>query len=73
MLVKTVILLGVCAFGLAAEIEEVFAWKEMEFTWPSQAAKNEALKKGAYVPENNLPLGMGRWKNKLFVTVPRLV
>ncbi|XP_030753269.1 protein yellow [Sitophilus oryzae] len=54
-----------------AELEEVFAWKELTFDWPNEDAKNAAIKDGEYVPENNLPLGLDRWKNKLFVTVPR--
>ncbi|KAL1494889.1 hypothetical protein ABEB36_010404 [Hypothenemus hampei] len=54
-----------------ANLEEVFAWKELSFAWPSEEVHNAALKDGDYVPGNNLPLGLDRWKNKLFVTVPR--
>lgn len=60
-----------CCCCLAAELDELFAWKELEFNWPNEAIKQESIKKGAYIPENNLPLGIGRWKDKLFVTVPR--
>lgn len=60
--------------GLAwaqAELEEVYGWKQMEFAWPDEKTKQDALQSGAYIPENNLPLGIQKWKNKLFVTVPR--
>jgi len=54
-----------------ANLEEVFAWKELSFVWPSEDVKNDVLKSGSYIPANNLPLGIDRWKNKLFVTIPR--
>ncbi|CAH1156186.1 unnamed protein product [Phaedon cochleariae] len=61
----------VCFGGVAAELKEIFAWKEVSFNWPSEDVKNNALKAMEYIPEHNLPLGLERWKNKLFVTVPR--
>ncbi|KAJ8982128.1 hypothetical protein NQ317_002854 [Molorchus minor] len=62
-------LVGFCA--AAAKLEEVFAWKEVSYAWPNDEARNEAVKNGEYIRENNLPLGLERWKDKLFVTVPR--
>nr|CAH7757034.1 unnamed protein product [Callosobruchus chinensis] len=53
------------------EPQEMFAWKEMDFAWPSKEAEEEATKSGEYIRENNLPLGIDTWKDKLFVTVPR--
>lgn len=68
----SVLLIAICGVcGWAAELEEVFKWKQLEFAWPSEELKENALKKGDYIPENNLPLGLDRWKDKLFVTVPR--
>ncbi|XP_074031824.1 yellow-c [Leptinotarsa decemlineata] len=55
----------------AAVLEEVFAWKELDFDWPNDEFKNDLVKSGEYVAGNNLPLGVDRWKDKLFVTVPR--
>ncbi|XP_018572790.1 protein yellow [Anoplophora glabripennis] len=60
---------GLCA--AAAQLEEVFAWKEVSFAWPSEEAKNEAVKTGDYIVHNNLPLGVERWRDRIFVTVPR--
>lgn len=54
-----------------AKLVEKFSWKQLEFEWPSEQAGKEAISKGQYVPENNLPLGLERWNDKLFVTVPR--
>lgn len=71
MLQFSVLLVAICGVSLAAKPEEVFKWKQLEFAWPSEDVKENAVKKGDYIPENNLPLGLDRWKNKLFVTVPR--
>lgn len=57
--------------SFAAKLEEKFHWKEVSYAWPSESAKAEAITSGRYQPENNLPLGLDVWKNKLFITVPR--
>lgn len=55
----------------AVKLKEKFKWREVEFDWPSQEAKQEAISTGKYVASNNLPLGLERWHDKLFITVPR--
>lgn len=68
----TVLLLASCiASGCCAKLQEKFRWKEVSYEWPSESAKEDAVKTGRYQPENNLPLGLDVWKNKLFITVPR--
>lgn len=54
-----------------ADSSEVFSWKDVSYKWSSEEDKSNAIGNGDYVVENNLPLGLARWKNKLFVTVPR--
>lgn len=58
-------------FIAATKLEERYIWNEIDYEWPSQQVKNEQLQTGRYIPENNLPLGLEIWRNKLFVTVPR--
>lgn len=53
------------------KMEEKFLWQELEFAWPSEKAKLDAIDSGRYIIENNLPLGLDVWRNKLFITVPR--
>lgn len=48
-----------------------FAWKEVDYVWDSPAQRETAIKDKIFVRANNLPLGLARWKNKVFVTVPR--
>lgn len=54
-----------------AKLQEKFRWKEVSYAWPNEASKEDAIKSGRYQPENNLPLGLEVWKDKLFITVPR--
>lgn len=57
--------------GFSAKLEEKFHWKQVSYAWPSDAVMEDAIKSGRYQPENNLPLGLEVWKDKLFITVPR--
>lgn len=60
-----------CCLGINAKLQERFSWTQLTFDWPSAEAETEAKTSGHYIAENNLPLGVERWENKLFVTVPR--
>lgn len=66
-----IIALAIAASCKAAKPEMRFAWKEVDYTWNTPADKENALKDKTFIPDHNLPLGLARWKNKLFVTVPR--
>lgn len=65
------IALAVASVCGAATPQLKFAWKTVDFTWASPVEKENAIKENRYVPENNLPIGMARWKNKVFVTIPK--
>lgn len=65
-------LLATCAIGsFSVKLEQKFRWKDVTFAWPSESAKEEAVTSGRYKAENNLPLGLDIWNDKLFITVPR--
>ncbi|XP_066583841.1 protein yellow-like [Prorops nasuta] len=57
-------------FGRAPLLER-FAWNILDFAYPDEYSRQDAITKGEYVPENALPVGIEIWQNKLFVTVPR--
>lgn len=59
--------------GVNGNLDEKYVWNEMGYAWPSSAAKADALRTGRYIPENNVPLGIDIWRDKLFLTVPRYV
>ncbi|XP_073998026.1 protein yellow-like isoform X3 [Rhodnius prolixus] len=58
-----------CTSGV--QLYQKFAWRSLDYAFPSEHSRMEALFNGDFVPENNLPVGIEIWKNKLFVTVPR--
>lgn len=69
-IVFSVILLNGVAQGVY-KLEERYSWNQLDFAFPSQIIKDQAIASGDYIPTNALPVGMERWGNKLFVSVPR--
>lgn len=53
------------------KLQERFSWTQLDFAFPSQQAKEQALAAGTYVPTNALPVGVEHSGNRLFVSVPR--
>lgn len=51
--------------------EVVYEWRQIDFEYPSLSHRQQAIINGAFVPTNNLPLGVERWRDRLFVTTPR--
>lgn len=72
---RVLVLLGVIALvGFAQatyKLQERYSWNQMDFAFPSQTIKDQAIASGDYIPTNALPVGVEHWGNKLFVTVPR--
>lgn len=80
---STLIFLSICIAHCFGEINrwssrfsrapllERFSWKQLDWQYPDEITRNEALASGEYQPQNGLPVGIEIWKNKLFVTVPR--
>lgn len=55
----------------AAKLEEIFNWKYIDYNWPTEYSKEQAIFNEQYIPENSLPIGLEVWKDKLFITVNR--
>lgn len=73
-LIAGVIVLFTFAFTLEChQLAEKFSWRDVEFAWPTNDIRQEALLDGKYVPSNNLPLAFDVWRDKIFLTVPRCV
>lgn len=55
------------------KLEEKYAWQQLEYAWPSDNAKQQAIQNGKYKIEDNLPLGLDidLKRERLFITVPR--
>lgn len=48
-----------------------YQWKQMDFNYPSAAARANAIASGAFIPENVIPVGLEVYKTRLFMTLPR--
>lgn len=49
----------------------VFEWRQLDFEYPTFLDRQRAILNGDFIPINNVPLGVDRWRNRLFVTMPR--
>lgn len=48
-----------------------FQWRQLDFNFSSETEREEAVNSREFIPENNLPLGLEVYEDRLFVTVPR--
>uniref|UniRef100_A0A1B0AK74 Protein yellow n=1 Tax=Glossina pallidipes TaxID=7398 RepID=A0A1B0AK74_GLOPL len=61
-----------CSLGNGAyKLQERYNWNQLDFAFPNQRLKEQAMANGDYMPQNGLPVGVEHWGNRLFVTVPR--
>lgn len=51
--------------------EVMFQWNIMEFAFPSQQQRAQALASRQFIPENVAPLGIAVSNDRIFVTTPR--
>lgn len=51
--------------------EVMFQWNIMEFAYPTQQLRAQAVASGQYIPENAAPLGLAVSPDRVFVTTPR--
>lgn len=49
----------------------IYEWRQLDFEYPTFLDRQRAILSGEFIPTNNLPLGVDRWRNRLFVTMPR--
>lgn len=49
----------------------VYEWRQLDFEYPTFSQRQQAILSGDFIPSNNLPLGVDRWRNRLFITMPR--
>jgi hypothetical protein len=74
MNIKIIIILAIdlCLIKSATFlIPPKFQWKTLDFAWNNDYKHKDLLAAGDYIAENNMPTGLLRWKDKLFITIPR--
>lgn len=55
----------------AVKLQERFNWRQLDWVFPNPQIRERAIASGDFIPTNGLPVGIERWQNKLFVSVPR--
>lgn len=68
------ILILILCIGLtsaATKLVERYNWRQLDWVFPNPQIRERAIASGDYIPTNGLPVGIERWQDKLFVTVPR--
>ncbi|XP_044759536.1 protein yellow [Coccinella septempunctata] len=65
------VLLGLMCLQASADLDVKFQWNQLDFEFPSENHKKFAVEHEDFIQENNLPLGLEVYENKLFITVPR--
>lgn len=49
----------------------VYEWRQLDFEYPTFSQRQQAILSGDFIPTNNVPIGVDRWRNRLFITMPR--
>lgn len=70
LLVLRALLLAKLAIAMD-NLRVAYQWKMVDFDFKSEEDRRRAIQAGEFVPENNLPLGLEVFGDRLFVTVPR--
>lgn len=47
-----------CCFAIKYDqkLRDVYSWKSLEFAWPNQLARDEAIRTGQFIPGAPLPI-----------------
>ncbi|CAG9786523.1 unnamed protein product [Diatraea saccharalis] len=53
------------------QLHIVYEWKQLDYQFPSEEARKQALESKSFIPENNIPMGLEVYEDRLFITVPR--
>ncbi|XP_048482930.1 protein yellow [Plutella xylostella] len=51
--------------------QTLYQWKQIDFAFPSAQARQLAIQNGQYIRSSVIPLGVERWKERVFVSTPR--
>ncbi|KAM8721048.1 hypothetical protein ACLKA7_006995 [Drosophila subpalustris] len=65
------VLLLASATQAAYKLQERYSWNQLDFAFPNDRLKEQAIATGDYIPQNALPVGVEHFGNRLFVTIPR--
>ncbi|XP_068631709.1 dopaminechrome tautomerase-like [Battus philenor] len=52
-------------------LNTLYRWKQIDFEYPSELEKMTAIANGEFNQINVIPLGIERWKDRIFISTPR--
>lgn len=67
----SILILLLISETLADNLTVAFEWKVLDFLYPSEDARREAISSSSFIPENNIPVGVEVSGDRLFMTIPR--
>jgi hypothetical protein len=53
------------------QLHIMYEWKQIDYQFQTEEARQQALDSKTFIPENNMPMGVEVYGDRLFVTVPR--
>lgn len=72
-------LVSICMVGIslfatcwANNLEIKYQWKTIDFNYTSAEKRQEAIDKQTFIPNNVIPVGLEVYKDRLFLSLPRL-
>ena len=70
--IKTLIFLQLIYITTCMEqLDIIYEWTQLDFQFPTPEARQQAIDSRSFIPENNIPMGLEIFGDRLFVTVPR--
>ncbi|CAB3382144.1 Hypothetical predicted protein [Cloeon dipterum] len=67
-----ILLLGISSLAAATNFTKVFEWNELDYEWPSEARRSQALNNGFFKPEEIIePLYMAVYESRVFLSLHR--
>ncbi|CAB3387295.1 Hypothetical predicted protein [Cloeon dipterum] len=62
-------LLGISSLATAAKFTQVYQWNELDFEWPTEESRAQALKNGTFKPGNIDPHFMAVYGSRIFLSL----
>ncbi|PZC86388.1 hypothetical protein B5X24_HaOG209107 [Helicoverpa armigera] len=54
-----------------APLGTLYRWKQIDYEYPSAQARQQAINNRQFIQANVIPLGVERWKDRVFISTPR--
>lgn len=71
LITAVTLLAALATVNCTLKLQEVFAWNILDYHFPDEHTRMREIRTKRFIPENNLPVGIEIWQDKLFVSVPR--